>query len=63
MPIRDAAQEAPRRKTGGCHVSFGGKERTADEFGKLLSDSGLKLEQITSIEDGFLAILEASRAS
>ena len=44
-------------------VCFGGKERTADEFGRLLADAGLKLEQITPIANSFLAVLEASRAS
>jgi hypothetical protein len=43
-------------------VSFGGKERTADEFARLLDGAGLKLEQITPIEDSFLAVVEASRA-
>jgi O-methyltransferase domain len=43
-------------------VSFGGKERTAEDFEKLLADAGLKLERLTSIESSFLAVLEASRA-
>jgi hypothetical protein len=44
-------------------VCFGGKERTADEFVQLLSGAGLKLEQITPIENSFLAVVEASRAN
>jgi hypothetical protein len=44
-------------------VNFGGKERTADDFDKLLAAAGLKLEQITPIRDSFLAVLEASRAN
>jgi SAM-dependent methyltransferase len=43
-------------------VSFGGKERTAEDFEQLLSGAGLKLERITRIENSFLAVLEASRA-
>jgi O-methyltransferase domain len=43
-------------------VSFGGKERTADDFEKLLADAGLRLERTTPIENSFLAVLEASRA-
>jgi hypothetical protein len=44
-------------------VNFGGRERTADEFARLLDGAGLKLERITPIEDSFLAVVEASRAS
>jgi hypothetical protein len=44
-------------------VNFGGKERTAEDFEKLLASAGLKLEQITPIRDSFLAVLEASRAA
>jgi hypothetical protein len=43
-------------------VTFGGKERTADEFKKLLGEAGLKLEQITPIENSFVAVVEASPA-
>ncbi len=44
-------------------VSFGGKERTAEDFKKVLGAAGLKLEQITPIRDSFLAVLEASRVT
>jgi hypothetical protein len=44
-------------------VTFGGKERTAAEFRRLLDGAGLKLEQIVPIEDSFVSIVEASRAS
>jgi O-methyltransferase domain len=43
-------------------VSFGGKERTAGEFTGLLDGAGLKLEQITPIENSFFCVVEASRA-
>jgi hypothetical protein len=43
-------------------VSFGGKERTADEFARLLAGAGLKLEQVTLIESSFFGVVEASRA-
>ena len=43
-------------------VSFGGKERTADDFGKLLALAGLKLERITPVRDSFLSVIEASPA-
>ncbi|HLK67810.1 MAG TPA: methyltransferase [Bryobacteraceae bacterium] len=42
-------------------VTFGGKERTASEFGRLLDEAGLQLEQITPIETSFVSIVEASR--
>jgi SAM-dependent methyltransferase len=44
-------------------VSFGGKERTAEDFQKLLTQVGLKLEQITPVNDSFLSVVEASRAA
>lgn len=44
-------------------VSFGGKERTAEDFEQLLAGAGLRLERITPIEDSFLSVLEASRAT
>lgn len=44
-------------------VSFGGKERTGEDFEKLLADAGLKLEKIAPIRDSFLSVLEAGRAS
>jgi hypothetical protein len=43
-------------------VSFGGKERTAGEFEKLLNGAGLKLESVTPIENSFFGVVEASRA-
>jgi hypothetical protein len=43
-------------------VSFGGKERTADEFEKLLHGAGLKLEQSTAVQNSFFSLIEASRA-
>jgi len=43
-------------------VSFGGRERTAEDFQKLLSGAGLKLQRITPIESSFLSVLEALRA-
>jgi hypothetical protein len=43
-------------------VTFGGKERTADEFRRLLEEAGLKLEGITPINDSFFGVVEASRA-
>ena len=44
-------------------VTLGGKERTAAEFARLLDGAGLKLEQVTSIENSFFSVVEASRAS
>jgi hypothetical protein len=43
-------------------VSFGGKERTTDEFARLFDAAGLKLEQVTPITDSFVAVVEASCA-
>jgi len=43
-------------------VSFGGKERTAEEFGALLHRAGLRLERIHSIEGSFFSIVEGSKA-
>lgn len=43
-------------------VSFGGKERTTDEFAQLFDAAGLKLEQVTPITDSFVAVVEASCA-
>jgi hypothetical protein len=42
-------------------VSFGGKERTSEDFGMLLTRAGLKLERITPVKDSFLSVVEASR--
>jgi len=44
-------------------VSFGGKERTAAEFARLLDGAGLKLEQVVPIEDSFFSVVEGSCAS
>jgi len=44
-------------------VSFGGKERTAAEFARLMDGAGLKLEQVVPIEDSFFSVVEGSRAS
>jgi hypothetical protein len=43
-------------------VSFGGKERTAEDFRRLLTAAGLRLEQVTPVPDSFLSVLEAARA-
>jgi O-methyltransferase/methyltransferase family protein len=43
-------------------VNFGGRERTEDEFRKVLDAAGLKLEQVHRIEGSFLTVAEASRA-
>jgi hypothetical protein len=44
-------------------VSFGGKERTSEDFEKLLARAGLKLERVTPVHDSFLTVVEASRAA
>jgi hypothetical protein len=44
-------------------VSFGGKERTPDDFDRLLARAGLKLQRITPVHDSFLSVVEASRAA
>jgi hypothetical protein len=43
-------------------VSFGGKERTADEFGTLLSRVGLHLEGVHAVHGSFFSIVEGSKA-
>ena len=43
-------------------VSFGGKERTAREFGELFGQAGLRLEQIHPIAGSYFSILEGSKA-
>jgi hypothetical protein len=43
-------------------VTAGGKERTGGEFAQLLDGAGLRLEQITAIENSFFGVVEASRA-
>lgn len=42
-------------------VTLGGKERTADEFVRLLDAAGLKLERVAPIENSFFSVVEASR--
>jgi SAM-dependent methyltransferase len=43
-------------------VSFGGMERTARDFEKLLTCAGLKLERVIPVHDSFLTVIEASAA-
>jgi hypothetical protein len=43
-------------------VTFGGKERTEQEFATLLSSAGLTLEQFTPINDSFFSVVEATPA-
>ena len=43
-------------------VTFGGMERTAREFTRLMEAAGLQVEQITPVEHSFFAVVEASRA-
>jgi hypothetical protein len=43
-------------------VSFGGKERTADEFGTLLNRAGLRLEGVHVVHGSFFSIVEGSKA-
>src|SRR5262249_19331097 len=43
-------------------VSFGGKERTTDEFGALLSKAGLRLEGVHAVSGSFFSIVEGSKA-
>ncbi len=43
-------------------VTFGGKERTADEFARLMQAAGLNPEKVTPIENSFFAVVEASRS-
>jgi hypothetical protein len=42
-------------------VSFGGKERTADDFRRLLDGAGMRFEQLQPIEGSFFSILEGSK--
>jgi hypothetical protein len=42
-------------------VSFGGKERTANEFATLLQQAGLRLEQVHVVEGSFFSIVEGSK--
>ncbi len=41
-------------------VTLGGKERTAEEYKRLMDAAGLKLERVTPIENSFVAVVEAS---
>jgi O-methyltransferase domain len=43
-------------------VSYGGKERTAREFGDLLVRAGFHLEQIHTIDGSFFSVVEGSKA-
>jgi len=43
-------------------VSFGGKERTAEEFGTLLSKAGMHLEAVHAVNGSFFSIVEGSKA-
>ncbi len=42
-------------------VSFGGKERTAQEFGELLRGADLRLEQVHPVKGSFFSVVEGSR--
>ena len=41
-------------------VTFGGKERTEQEFATLLRSAGLSLEQVTPISGSFFSVVEAT---
>ena len=41
-------------------VTFGGKERTEQEFATLLSGAGLTLEQVMPINGNFFSVVEAT---
>jgi hypothetical protein len=41
-------------------VTFGGKERTAQEFATVLRRAGLTLEQVTPIHGSFFSVVEAT---
>jgi O-methyltransferase domain len=43
-------------------VTFGGKERTEQEFATLLRSAGLTLEQVTPINGSFFSVVEATPA-
>jgi hypothetical protein len=43
-------------------VSFGGKERTSAEFGRLLNAAGLKVEGVHAMEGGFFSVVEGVKA-
>jgi hypothetical protein len=42
-------------------VTFGGKERTAEEFRDLMNNAGLRLEQVWPIEGSVFSVIEGSR--
>ncbi len=42
-------------------VTLGGKERTAEEFGALLHQASLRLEQVHHIEGSFFSVVEGSK--
>ena len=42
-------------------VSFGGKERTADDFRRLLDGAGLRFQQLHAIPGSFFSIVEGSK--
>ena len=43
-------------------VTLGGRERTAEEFGALLSKAGMRLEETHTIPGSFFSIVEGSKA-
>lgn len=43
-------------------VSLGGKERTADDFRRLLDGAGLRLEQLHPIDGSFFCVVEGSKS-
>ena len=43
-------------------VTFGGEERTEQEFATLLSSAGLTLEQVTPINGCFFSVVEVTPA-
>jgi cyclopropane fatty-acyl-phospholipid synthase-like methyltransferase len=43
-------------------VTLGGRERTADEFGVLLNQAGLRFEAVHDVPGSFHSIVEGSRA-
>jgi hypothetical protein len=59
---RDVAADLSLDRDSSC-CRRGGKERTAQDFARLLAGAGLKLERVIPIENSFLAVLEASRAN
>ena len=43
-------------------VSFGGRERTANEFQSLLEAAAMRFEQLHQIDSSFFSIVEGSKA-